>query len=133
MIRLTTEYEGRKMSVGAAMKRLYATQGWRFLEVVGRFATDALPAAHFSSPTARTITAVACTQGVQTSKAYTQRNTLFLTVTMQRPINKRCEGDRFVLVFSKPKNTPNKSLQPTPRIASVSINASDAAWLSSSR
>ncbi len=28
---------------------------------------------------------------------------------------------------------PNKSLQPTPRIAPVAINASDAAWLSSSR
>jgi hypothetical protein len=102
MLRFTTEYEGRKTSVAAAVKRGCAAQGWRFLEVVGRFATDALPGTYFSSPTSRKITASARTKGVAIKKVYVQRETLFLTVTMGRPTGKRGEdADFFVLVFSK--------------------------------
>src|ERR1051325_1193596 len=108
MIRLTTEYEGRKMSIAAAEKRAYAKEGWKFLEVVGRFATDALVTGHFNSPTARALTASACTRGVRIKKRYLQRERLFLTVTLVRPTGKRGEdGDLFVLVFSKPKDEPN--------------------------
>ena len=107
MIRLTTKYEGRRISVTTAVKRGYATQGWRFVEVVGRLTTDALPAANFSSPTARKITASARTKGVPIKKFYVQREALFLTVTMVRPTGLRGEdADCFVLVFSKPKRAP---------------------------
>ena len=102
MIRLSTEYDGRRMSVTAAVKRSYATQGWRFVEVVGRFTADALPAANFSSPTARKITASARTKGVPIRKVYVQDEALYLTVLMARPTGKRGEDpDLFVLVFSK--------------------------------
>ena len=84
MLRFTTEYEGRMMSVAAAVKRGCAAQGWRFLEVVGRFATDALPGTYltyFSSPTSRKNRASARTKGVTIKKLYVQRETPFLTVT----------------------------------------------------
>lgn len=114
MIRLKTEFEGRKMSVVAAVKRGCAAQGWRFVEVVGRLTTDALPTGHFSSPTARTITASACTKGTRIKKVYAQKESLFLTVTFVRPTGERGEdGDLFVLVFSKPKEAPNNTLRVT--------------------
>src|ERR1041385_2877431 len=123
MIRLTTEYEGRKMSIAAAVKRGYATQGWKFLEVVGRFATDAIPTGHFSSPTARAVTASACTRGVRIRKRYPQRESLYLTVTMVRPTGKRGEdGYLFVLVFSKAKDAPNNPLGATAGRLSVSAS-----------
>ena len=102
MTRLTTEFDGRKMSVIAAVKRSYVFQGWRFAEVVGRQRSDALPAATFSAKKARTIVASARSDGRWSRKVYSQKEVFFLTVSMQRPTGKHGEdGDVFVLVFSK--------------------------------
>ena len=65
------------MSVTTAVKRGYATRGWRFVEVVGRLTTDALPGANFSSATSRKITASARTRGVAIKKVYGQRGPCF--------------------------------------------------------
>jgi len=107
MIKLMTQFEGRKVSVVAAVKRDYATEGWKFLEVVGDLTTDALPVAHFSSMTEQRITATALRNGRRLKKVYVQTDRLFLTVTMQRPTGAGCrDGDTFSLVFSKPKPPP---------------------------
>ena len=108
MTRLTTEYEGRRMPVTAAVKRAYAALGWRFHEVVGRLASDALPVAPFSSPRARTILATAQTSGEPIKKSYSQNDTVFLIVKMQRPTGRQGQdADSFALVFSKRRIMPN--------------------------
>src|SRR5437870_2943099 len=102
MTRLTTECDGRKMSVIAAVKRSYVFQGWRFVEVVGRLRGDALPVATFSSKKARTIVASARIDGRSSKKVYIQKEAFFLTVSMQCPNGEHGEdGNVFVLVFSK--------------------------------
>jgi hypothetical protein len=104
MIRLTTEYEGRTMLVADAVKRGYLKRGWRFVEVIGRLTTNAVPGTQFSSPTARKITAVAHINGKPIKKVYIQKKNLILVVTMQRPTRKHSyDENTFVLVFSKPK------------------------------
>ncbi len=108
MTPLTTGYEGRKMSVTAAVKRAYAIQGWRFVEVVGCLSSDALPAGCFTSKKARTIVALARIDGAPIKKIYSQKDQFFLVVSMQRPTGQRGEdGDVFVLVFSKQRGSPN--------------------------
>jgi hypothetical protein len=98
------------MSVAAAVKRAYAALGWRFLEVVGRLASDALPAIPFSSPRARTILATAQTNGEPIKKSYSQRGAVFLVVKMQRPTGRQGQdADSFALVFSKRRILPNKN------------------------
>ena len=117
MTRILTEYKSRRMLATEAVKQGYATQGWRFLEVVGRLTTDALPAAHFSSRTARKITAAACTSGARVKKVYAQKDSFFLVVTMQRPTGKRGEdGDSFVLVFTKSRTPLDSSPKPRSRL-----------------
>jgi hypothetical protein len=115
MTGLTTQFDGRKMSVIAAVKRSYVFQGWRFVEAVGRPRSDALPAATFSSKKARTIVASARSDGRRSKKVYSQKEAFFLTVSMQCPTGEHDgDGNTFVLVFSK-RRAPNQHLQPTPR------------------
>ena len=55
-------------------------------------------------------------------------------VTFRFVVNDRAQViDMIRTAVERIQRLSNKSLQPTPRIALVSINASDAAWLSSSR
>jgi hypothetical protein len=104
MERLVTDYEGQEVSVIEAVQKSYAAQGWEFLEFFGVATPDAIPAALFFSDTAPTITATAFTDGIETKKAYSQNRLSYLTVTMQRPTSPHGEdGDRFDLVFTRPK------------------------------
>jgi hypothetical protein len=115
MKNLTTEFDGRKMSVIAAVKRAYVFQGWRFVEVVGRLRSDALPGATFSSRKARTIIASARSDGRLSKKVYSQKEAFYLTVSMHCPFGEHGEdGNIFVLVFSK-RRAPNQHIQPTRR------------------
>jgi hypothetical protein len=103
-IHVTAEFDGRRMPILSAVKRGYAAQGWKFVEIFGAAAPDSLPVTHFSSQRARKITAEATTNGTVKRKIYLQKESLFLTVTMQRPSRKSGEqGNQFVLVFSKLK------------------------------
>jgi hypothetical protein len=79
-------------------KKQWVAEGWSYLETFGRPAEDAVMVAYSSSATARKTTAFARTDGVATNHAYTQTQSLYLVVSIQRP-----GGDAFALVFTKPK------------------------------
>ncbi len=104
MTRFLTEYKSEQMPIAEAIKMACAPEGWKFLEVVGTFREDGIPAANFSALTASSITAAALTNGVEIKRNYEQKASLYLTVTMQCPTGPNGkDGDRFILVFHKPK------------------------------
>jgi hypothetical protein len=80
-------------------KKRCEAQGWTYLETFGRPAQDTVMVFDGSFDTAREATAFARTDGMLTKRAYTQTNSIYLVVSMQRP-----NGDAFALVFTKPKS-----------------------------